>query len=173
MPGPKPHLRRRRILYGQCQTECRQLVFSDVLQNINITFCLLVIATVVCPSETYCEQHRNREKNSNGLVKMVPNCDTNGDYMPMQCFQGSKFCSCYDKSGNPVTQPSTKLKSCNCLVKRYEAQNKKLIGNFIPQCETDGTYKKRQCNGSTGYCYCVNPMTGEKKGDAKRGMVNC
>ncbi|GFY37236.1 u24-ctenitoxin-Pn1a [Trichonephila inaurata madagascariensis] len=102
---------------------------------------------------------------------MVPNCDANGDYMPMQCFQGSKFCSCYDKSGNPITQPSTKLKSCKCMVQKHEAQ--RLIGNFIPQCETDGTYKKTQCNGSTGYCYCVNLMTGEKKGDAKRGMMNC
>ena len=29
-------------------------------------------------------------------------------------------------------------------------------GAFVPQCEDDGSYKKIQCHGSTGYCWCVN-----------------
>ncbi|GFS55025.1 u24-ctenitoxin-Pn1a [Trichonephila inaurata madagascariensis] len=104
---------------------------------------------------------------------MVPNCDANGDYMPMQCYQGSNMCSCYDKSGNPITQPSTTLKSCKCLVERHEVESRNLIGSYIPQCEEDGTYQKSQCVGSIGVCFCVNPMTGEKKGDVTRGGVNC
>ena len=31
-----------------------------------------------------------------------------------------------------------------------------LIGEFIPQCEDDGSYSPTQCWGSTGYCWCVD-----------------
>ncbi|GFX18728.1 uncharacterized protein TNCV_3018861 [Trichonephila clavipes] len=93
-----------------------------MLRTLIVLVSALGILLEVVKAETYCEQHRNREKNSHGLVKMVPNCDANGDYMPMQCFQGSKFCSCYDKSGNPITQPSTKLKSCKCLRRRKRSK---------------------------------------------------
>ena len=29
-----------------------------------------------------------------------------------------------------------------------------LLGEFIPQCEEDGSYSPLQCWGSTGYCWC-------------------
>ena len=31
-----------------------------------------------------------------------------------------------------------------------------LIGEFIPQCEDDGSYSLMQCWSSTGYCWCVD-----------------
>ena len=31
-----------------------------------------------------------------------------------------------------------------------------LLGEFIPQCEDDGSYSPMQCWGSTGYCWCVD-----------------
>ena len=31
-----------------------------------------------------------------------------------------------------------------------------LIGEFIPQCEDDGSYSPIQCWSSTGYCWCVD-----------------
>ena len=31
-----------------------------------------------------------------------------------------------------------------------------LIGEFIPQCEEDGSYSPLQCWSSTGYCWCVD-----------------
>ncbi|GFY60245.1 uncharacterized protein TNIN_500031 [Trichonephila inaurata madagascariensis] len=140
------------------------------------TLILLVIAlgivSEIVKAETRCEQHRTLGKNSKGREKLVPNCDENGDYMPMQCYQGSKLCSCYGESGHPITPPSTKLKSCKCLVQRYKALKSGLIGVFVPQCETDGTFSKRQCIGSVGVCFCVNPMTGNLKSEARR-EVNC
>ena len=30
------------------------------------------------------------------------------------------------------------------------------IGEFIPQCEEDGSYSAIQCWFSTGYCWCVD-----------------
>ena len=31
----------------------------------------------------------------------------------------------------------------------------------MPSCEADGRYRKRQCRGSTGYCWCVDQETGK------------
>ena len=31
-----------------------------------------------------------------------------------------------------------------------------LIGEFVPQCEEDGSYSPIQCWASTGYCWCVD-----------------
>ena len=33
-------------------------------------------------------------------------------------------------------------------------------GAYIPQCAEDGSFKTFQCHGSTGYCYCADPMDG-------------
>ena len=31
-----------------------------------------------------------------------------------------------------------------------------LIGEFVPQCEEDGSFASTQCSGSTGYCWWVD-----------------
>lgn len=36
------------------------------------------------------------------------------------------------------------------------------IGMFVPQCDANGNFLPQQCSGSTGYCWCVNVLTGEK-----------
>ena len=33
-------------------------------------------------------------------------------------------------------------------------------GAYAPQCEQDGSYKRKQCYGSTGYCWCAVSLTG-------------
>ena len=51
-----------------------------------------------------------------------------------------------------------------------------LIGEFIPQCEEDGSYSPIQCWSSTGYCWCVDvdgleiPGTALGPGD---GLPDC
>ncbi|XP_044040263.1 lithostathine-1-beta-like isoform X2 [Siniperca chuatsi] len=34
------------------------------------------------------------------------------------------------------------------------------IGAFVPQCDANGNFLPQQCSGSTGYCWCVNVITG-------------
>ena len=36
-----------------------------------------------------------------------------------------------------------------------------LVGAYSPQCNEDGSWKRLQCNGSIGYCWCVD-CEGEK-----------
>ncbi|GBN18258.1 U24-ctenitoxin-Pn1a [Araneus ventricosus] len=109
---------------------------------------LLVVAMAVITESVQalsdCEEHRNREMKSSAPLPMrlIPNCDKNGDYLPMQCFKSSKFCRCYSKDGDLLTPPSTKLKSCDCIAKKNEMQKKNAAGSSIPQCNADGTYKK-------------------------------
>ena len=53
------------------------------------------------------------------------------------------------------------------------ANGPKLIGAFVPKCEDDGSYKKIQCHGSTGYCWCVNDEGVKQAGTEKRGRPDC
>ena len=52
-----------------------------------------------------------------------------------------------------------------------------LVGAFVPKCQSDGSYERKQCHGSTGYCWCVNAQTGQElQGTRKgpgQGLVNC
>lgn len=51
-----------------------------------------------------------------------------------------------------------------------------LIGEFIPQCEDDGSYTLTQCWSSTGYCWCVNEDGIEIPGTSSPswlGMPDC
>ncbi|KAG1683254.1 SPARC-related modular calcium-binding protein 1 [Nymphon striatum] len=49
-----------------------------------------------------------------------------------------------------------------------------MVGIFIPECNSDGTFKKIQCHASTGYCWCVNnhgkPIPGSS---TARKSVDC
>ena len=31
-----------------------------------------------------------------------------------------------------------------------------VVGIYSPQCNDDGSWKKLQCHGSTGFCWCVD-----------------
>ena len=51
-----------------------------------------------------------------------------------------------------------------------------LIGEFVPQCEEDGSYASTQCSGSTGYCWCVDEYGIEIPGTTispGQGMPDC
>ena len=49
-----------------------------------------------------------------------------------------------------------------------EGKKRPLLGAFIPQCNEDGSYKKVQCHGSTGYCWCVDESGTKRKGTEVR-----
>ena len=50
------------------------------------------------------------------------------------------------------------------------------IGEFVPQCEEDGSYASTQCWGSTGECWCVDEYGIEIPGTISspgQGMPDC
>ncbi|CAL1285398.1 unnamed protein product [Larinioides sclopetarius] len=107
------------------------------------------------------------------MMGMSPKCDENGNLLPMQCFDHSEYCVCVRKDGSLLNKPSKGFKGCQCLVTKDEEENSGLIGNYIPQCEADGSYKKMQCHYSTGYCYCADPTTGRNTTVPSRQDANC
>ncbi|XP_054720386.1 U24-ctenitoxin-Pn1a-like [Uloborus diversus] len=136
---------------------------------------VLIVCLGVSLALTECEEHRQRELASDAKIKLVPKCDKNGDYEDYQCFEGSPFCMCWRKDGSHITEPSKRLETCLCHVHRdtelTKAQNG-MVGNFIPQCEESGYYSKKQCHGSTGFCWCSDEK-GNKVGDSVRGELEC
>ena len=50
------------------------------------------------------------------------------------------------------------------------------IGEFVPQCEEDGSYSPMQCWSSTGYCWCVDQYGNEIEGTSIpswQGLPEC
>lgn len=64
------------------------------------------------------------------------------------------------------TSTSTSLAVGPCAVKLINSVNTTLVGTtlvgaYVPQCDDKGYYSAAQCQGSTGYCWCVDTRTGE------------
>lgn len=139
-----------------------------------------------------CQEHRERELR-NRQSPLIPECDHNGDYKDKQCHPPSadrtRFCQCWAPNGIVLSPPSKTTDTCKCLSDRYKALNpsgstdgngydsegnqRRMIGQFIPECETNGKFRKRQCQGYTGQCWCVDQMTGEQTGESLIGNANC
>ena len=60
------------------------------------------------------------------------------------------------------------VETCTERVSSSSGNGGLLLGAYKPQCNEQGDYKKKQCHGSTGYCWCVDSKTGrEIKGTKK------
>ena len=55
-----------------------------------------------------------------------------------------------------------------CPVVLDQVLNTTLIGAYVPSCEADGSFSPTQCHGSTGYCWCVDPVSGVPTSDMVR-----
>ncbi|GFS91100.1 u24-ctenitoxin-Pn1a [Nephila pilipes] len=142
------------------------------------SFCILAVVScclVGAFALSDCEEHREKELKSNTKVKLVPKCADNGDYEALQCFQGSPFCMCWRPDGSHITDPSKHIKTCVCHAHRDRELSKSktgMVGNFVPTCNDNGTYARKQCHGSTGYCWCSDEK-GNKVSDQVRGGIDC
>lgn len=148
------------------------------MKVIAILLALSLVAVAFSKDQTHCQRRREQELNNKKLKgsNLIPECDENGDYKPLQCFpvnkQGKQFCQCWAKDGEIVKGPSTKIKSCECHVENHQKTKIAAPGTFIPTCEEDGIFSKKQCHGSTGQCWCADPK-GKVLGEKKRGPIEC
>ncbi|XP_077870515.1 uncharacterized protein LOC144364068, partial [Saccoglossus kowalevskii] len=62
---------------------------------------------------------------------------------------------------------------CDKPVTKCELENQcrptNMLGSFVPDCLTDGSYNPVQCHGSTGYCWCVDQAGMEIDNTRQRG----
>ncbi|KAK2181081.1 hypothetical protein NP493_413g02087 [Ridgeia piscesae] len=109
------------------------------------------------------------------LGAYVPQCTDDGKYQKRQCHGSTGYCWCVNEDGAEVDGTRKDAKPTGpCHVAL--ARTRPLLGAYVPQCTDDGKYQKRQCHGSTGYCWCVNEdgaeVDGTRKGPSE-GPVEC
>ncbi|KAM9293960.1 nidogen-2 [Gastrophryne carolinensis] len=105
----------------------------------------------------------------------VPECDEDGNFVPLQCHGSTGHCWCVDKNGNEIEGsrrgPGRGTPQCNIPEPTQRPQTmcerwkQSLIdhyggnpspGDYIPQCDAYGEFNPMQCHGDSGYCWCVN-----------------
>ncbi|XP_048455802.1 uncharacterized protein nid2a isoform X1 [Rhincodon typus] len=133
-------------------------------------------------SKTACEQHRERlqieVRRSQPIIGIhIPECDEEGNFKPLQCDSNTGYCWCMYDNGQEIpgtrTPPGTSQPQCGqpatnerpktaCEQHRERLQtelrlrgSQTLVGIHIPECDEEGNFRRLQCQGSTGYCWCV------------------
>ncbi|KAE8586619.1 hypothetical protein XENTR_v10021718 [Xenopus tropicalis] len=113
--------------------------------------------------------------------QFVPECDVEGNYVPLQCHGSTGHCWCVDKLGEEITgtrtPPGRPAPNCGergpeplktpCLEKRQQLHPRgprPAVGQFVPECDVEGNYVPLQCHGSTGHCWCVDKLGEEITG---------
>ncbi|XP_034032146.1 LOW QUALITY PROTEIN: nidogen-2 [Thalassophryne amazonica] len=136
--------------------------------------------------KTHCEQHRDRAQAtiSEGypvVGAFVPQCDSDGQYLPRQCHDSTGHCWCVDTRGQERTgtrtppgtppidcdkpdRPKTQCEHHRDSVQTTSPEGYPIFGAFVPECDSDGQYLPQQCHGSTGYCWCVDSRGQERAG---------
>nr|API81383.1 venom toxin [Hemiscorpius lepturus] len=137
---------------------------------------LCLVSVTLAEEKSACQLHRERELAKEAIPgRLVPECEEDGSYKAMQCHSGgSRFCQCWGEDGTILTAPSTRLTACKCIREKATAEErgKHMVGVFVPDCEPDGTYLKKQCWPSTGHCWCAD-KDGNKVTEPTRSGVQC
>ncbi|XP_036947109.1 nidogen-2 isoform X15 [Acanthopagrus latus] len=139
--------------------------------------------------KTHCEHYRDSVQTTSPegypiTGAYVPQCDANGQYIPLQCHGSTGHCWCVDSSGQERagtrTAPGTTPTDCDkpdeperfktqCEHHRDSVQTTSpegypIVGAYVPQCDANGQYRSLQCHGSTGHCWCVDTRGQERAG---------
>ncbi|KAM3585501.1 uncharacterized protein V6R79_019324 [Siganus canaliculatus] len=148
--------------------------------------------------KSHCEHHRDSVQTTSPegyplLGAFAPQCDTDGQYTPQQCYGSTGQCWCVDETGQerPGTRtgPGTAPVDCSkpvpvaptqrpeSVCERWRASliehygGKPEAQQYVPQCEPDGQFSPVQCYGQTTYCWCVDQDGREVPGTRSHDVV--
>ncbi|XP_029371683.1 nidogen-2 isoform X3 [Echeneis naucrates] len=168
---------------GSFQCQCQPGFYGDGFS------CSQLEGQTVRP-KSQCEQHRDSLQSGveamgrPSIGAFVPQCDSDGQYRPLQCHGSTGHCWCVDSRGQERagtrTPPGTAPKDCDrpdepyhpkthCeqhrdSVRTTSPEGYPIPGVFVPQCDTNGQYTPQQCHGSSGHCWCVDSTGQERPG---------
>ncbi|KAJ7393360.1 Nidogen 1 [Desmophyllum pertusum] len=162
-----------RYFYNKTTERCERFVYGGCHGNKN-NFESYKECISYCHSETKCEK---LHEEANRADRYVPQCKADGSFEPKQCDGSTGYCWCVDKNGNEIpgtqTPPGGLEPNCSvlagtkCEQLHDEATAKTengLSGVYVPNCQSDGRFDSRQCDGFTVYCWCVDANGSEIPG---------
>ncbi|KAH0520035.1 Nidogen-2 [Microtus ochrogaster] len=114
----------------------------------------------------------------------IPQCDDQGNFMPLQCHGSTGFCWCVDQKGHEVpgtqTPPGSTPPHCGSsseptqrprtVCERWRENLLEHYGGtprddqYVPQCDDLGHFIPLQCHGKSDFCWCVDKDGRELQG---------
>ncbi|XP_006872431.1 PREDICTED: nidogen-2 [Chrysochloris asiatica] len=113
----------------------------------------------------------------------IPQCDENGNFLPLQCHRNTGFCWCVDHNGHEVpgtrTPPGSTPPHCRTpesiqrprtVCERWRESLMEHYGGiarddqYVPQCDDLGQFIALQCHGKSDFCWCVDKDGREVEG---------
>ncbi|GIX87057.1 hypothetical protein CDAR_317221 [Caerostris darwini] len=140
------------------------------MKSIFFLLAVFVVLAVAYAAESECQKHREKAKNIETIMKLIPKCKDNGDYAALQCYEHSHFCVCYDPKGHPASPILGNLSECGCYLRRKEKIDRNIENAYIPQCSETGAWVPKQCWDYNNSCWCVDKegkQVGEIKAEGK------
>uniref|UniRef100_G1RPG6 Nidogen-2 n=1 Tax=Nomascus leucogenys TaxID=61853 RepID=G1RPG6_NOMLE len=138
-------------------------------------------------SLTPCEQqqrHAQAQYAYPGAQFHIPQCDEQGNFLPLQCHGSTGFCWCVDPDGHEVpgtqTPPGSTPPHCGpppeptqrppTICERWRENLLEHYGGtprddqYVPQCDDLGHFIPLQCHGKSDFCWCVDKDGREVQG---------
>ncbi|XP_042533773.1 nidogen-2 isoform X1 [Dipodomys spectabilis] len=114
----------------------------------------------------------------------IPQCDDQGNFLPLQCHGSTGFCWCVDSNGHEVpgtqTPPGSTPPHCGpppeptqrprTVCERWRENLLEHYGGtprddqYVPQCDDLGHFIPLQCHGKSDFCWCVDKDGREVQG---------
>ncbi|XP_075387294.1 nidogen-2 isoform X2 [Tenrec ecaudatus] len=118
-----------------------------------------------------------------GSPHHIPQCDDQGNFLPLQCHGSTGFCWCVDPRGHEVpgtrTPPGSTSPHCGApeptqrprtVCERWRESLLAHYGGtarddqYVPQCDDLGHFVPLQCHGKSDFCWCVDKDGREVEG---------
>ncbi|KAL2789922.1 nidogen-2 precursor [Daubentonia madagascariensis] len=119
-----------------------------------------------------------------GAQLHIPQCDEQGNFLPLQCHGSTGFCWCVDPDGHEVpgtqTPPGSTPPHCGpppeptqrprTVCERWRENLLEHYGGsprddqYVPQCDDLGHFTPLQCHGKSDFCWCVDKDGREVQG---------
>ncbi|XP_033043931.1 nidogen-2 isoform X5 [Trachypithecus francoisi] len=138
-------------------------------------------------SLTPCEQqqrHAQAQYAHPGARFHIPQCDEQGNFLPLQCHGSTGFCWCVDPDGHELpgtqTPPGSTPPHCGpppeptqrppTICERWRENLLEHYGGtprddqYVPQCDDLGHFTPLQCHGKSDFCWCVDKDGREVQG---------
>ncbi|XP_060030952.1 nidogen-2 isoform X2 [Erinaceus europaeus] len=118
-----------------------------------------------------------------GTQAHIPQCDEQGNFLPLQCHSGTHFCWCVDSNGHeipgtrtplgatpPYCGPAEPTQRPKTVCERWKESLLEHYGGaprddqYVPQCDDLGHFIPLQCHGKSDFCWCVDKDGREVEG---------